>query len=391
MQQCCDNKMRKKGKLAMKDNRPLVIGIVAVGAIIILSLLLIFSDKLVGRAFFDGAGEAFVVDGELIEGETGTLNVPLTLGDGETANGIYAEMPNLCVDGQPIVVVTTAFGAYAAGSSRCNGNNLIIDYAFFDPSGTHARPPTGPEEINLLSLSFESLPAGEDLSIAYNNLEAYGSSGLMISDSGAQTFPMGISDLCEGINCGTNKHCDASTGVCVCDEGYLVHETECVQCLVNDDCNLGYSCKEKRCVNLCEGVSCGDNAQCELGDCVCDEDYEMKDEVCELITQECPECTIEDIGLEDICADDSPYAYLCTSSGEFSADLNGDGMVNEGDVAILKLGFLAGKSLYATCGGLAQPACQFGNIFICDDFVNSNLAFTCGGGRSSGSGGGASQ
>ena len=62
-------------------------------------------------------------------------------------------------------------------------------------------------------------------------------------------------DPCYGVSCGTNAHCDL--GNCVCDPGYEGDpDAECVV------------------PPACQGVTCGTNAHCEQGDCVCNEGYD---------------------------------------------------------------------------------------------------------------------
>ena len=72
--------------------------------------------------------------------------------------------------------------------------------------------------------------------------------------------------LCAGVSCGTNAHCDQ--GDCVCDPG---HEGDPdAECVVPP---------------ICQGVNCGTNAHCEQGDCVCNEGYDGNPEVeCEFVS-----------------------------------------------------------------------------------------------------------
>lgn len=62
----------------------------------------------------------------------------------------------------------------------------------------------------------------------------------------------GKTDPCKDVTCGDNASCD--NGNCVCDDGYT------------GDPDTG-------CTDPCEGVTCGANASCANGDCVCDTGY----------------------------------------------------------------------------------------------------------------------
>ncbi len=65
-------------------------------------------------------------------------------------------------------------------------------------------------------------------------------------------------DKCKDVTCGTNAHCNADTGACVCDDGYTGDP--------DTGCTAG---------NLCDNVTCGTNAHCNpnTGACVCDDGY----------------------------------------------------------------------------------------------------------------------
>lgn len=44
----------------------------------------------------------------------------------------------------------------------------------------------------------------------------------------------GTADLCQDVDCPTHEHCAPETGVCVCDDGYVRQETDCVSARVTD-------------------------------------------------------------------------------------------------------------------------------------------------------------
>lgn len=66
----------------------------------------------------------------------------------------------------------------------------------------------------------------------------------------------GEANACDGVTCGTNASCVA--GDCVCDDGYPVGDPD-TGCTADTD--------------PCEGVTCGTNARCVAGDCVCLDGY----------------------------------------------------------------------------------------------------------------------
>ena len=64
---------------------------------------------------------------------------------------------------------------------------------------------------------------------------------------------------------------------------------------------------------------------------------------------------------------------LCAGAtpAEFNADLNGDGMVNDGDIIIIQLAMQATESVHAGCGAVGQASCQFPSVYVCENLENS--------------------
>ena len=77
-------------------------------------------------------------------------------------------------------------------------------------------------------------------------------------------------------------------------------ETDGVECVEDLDCGEGEVCDQNVCVpdmeDLCEGVTCGDNASCNGGECECDEGFSEEEGVCEEVNNNPPK--IIDINLE---------------------------------------------------------------------------------------------
>ena len=72
---------------------------------------------------------------------------------------------------------------------------------------------------------------------------------------------------------------------------------------------------------------------------------------------------------------------VCDADGQINADLNKDGVINDGDVIVLQLSLEATDSFHQDCGdnNQDQNACDFGGIFVCEDVGNKLEAFACGG------------
>jgi hypothetical protein len=76
-------------------------------------------------------------------------------------------------------------------------------------------------------------------------------------------------NVCADVTCQTNATCDATTGDCVCDSGYTIDGTECVE----DS------------TDLCATVDCQPNATCNEtnGNCECDTGYTLDGTECTLL------------------------------------------------------------------------------------------------------------
>ncbi|XP_022241755.1 fibropellin-1-like [Limulus polyphemus] len=90
----------------------------------------------------------------------------------------------------------------------------------------------------------------------------------------------GCVSSCTGIRCSQNAHCIVSNEnqvVCVCQEGFTGNPWaggQCypdVRCSVNQTCSPSQDCRDGVCVERCDGIQCGVNAQCDrnTGQCVC--------------------------------------------------------------------------------------------------------------------------
>ena len=214
---------------------------------------------------------------------------------------------------------------------------------------------------------------------------------------------------CAGATCGTNAHCNAASGKCVCDDGYPDGDpyTGCTQndlcanvtcgtnahCVdVTGDCvcDSGYEgnpltgCTE---IDFCEGVTCGTNANCDedTGDCVCDYGYNGDPDT------ECTRCFGVTCGTNAHCDEDDgdcvcddgfggdpdtlctrcsgvicgTNAYCDESSGDCVCD---DGYVGNPETECIDMceGLLCGENAHCVDG-----------VCICDDGYQGNPILGC--------------
>lgn len=91
-------------------------------------------------------------------------------------------------------------------------------------------------------------------------------------------------DECLENPCGVNAVCINTAGSydCKCKRGFFGNPFAMCSTIQNDcddplncvcgksvSCPSGYRCENSRCLNLCDGISCGPRAACSLGKCVC--------------------------------------------------------------------------------------------------------------------------
>lgn len=129
-------------------------------------------------------------------------------------------------------------------------------------------------------------------------------------------------DKCTYVKCGENEIC--KLGDCVCTEGYKNCNDICISvkdCCSDNDCSTGKVCLSGGCVDACVTISCNENEVCEQGECICKEGYKSCNKVC-IPMENC--CSNDDCFGERICMSGS-----CVKAGEiFFMDNFDDGILN---------------------------------------------------------------
>ncbi|MDP3698968.1 MAG: myxococcus cysteine-rich repeat containing protein, partial [Nanoarchaeota archaeon] len=121
---------------AGEASKPLIIGIIAIVAVIALSLLLLFSDQIVGKAFFTGemnSAGAEVVPSKVYENQPFSLKVKANTGGKET-NVVGFELdlaPGMTCDN--VQSIQNLLGWDVESKSMCDAakNKIIFEYATF--------------------------------------------------------------------------------------------------------------------------------------------------------------------------------------------------------------------------------------------------------------------